>query len=149
VWVLRSALRGQTSPQALKAFSAYFALSNPWAQNSSNRPSSSRTSKAKCSGCPKRCSITPTFPRRSALLSVSKTLTLVPMRASCGCKELPRICWKSGPNFCLKSDPNLLDVDCTRWQANEIAKDTRRCEITNYRSPSGRYISGCRAMRSI
>jgi hypothetical protein len=81
----------QTSPQALKAFSAYSALSNPWAQNSSNRPSSRRTSKATCSGCPKRCSITPNFPRSSALLSVSKTLTLVPMRASCGCKELPRI----------------------------------------------------------
>jgi hypothetical protein len=88
---LRSALREQTSPQALKAFSAYSARSNPWAQNSSNRPSSSRTSKATCSGCPKRCSITPNFPRRSSLLSVSKTLTLVPIRASCSCKELPRI----------------------------------------------------------
>src|SRR5215211_9409871 len=56
---------------------------------------------------------------------------------------------KSGPNFCLKSDPNLLDVDCTRWQAKEIANDTRRCEITKYCSPSGRHISVCRAMRSL
>jgi transcriptional regulator with XRE-family HTH domain len=85
----RWSLGEQTGAQAPKTSSASYALSRPWAQNSSNRPSSSRTSKARYSGCPKRCSIVPNIPRRSGRLSVSKTLTLAPIGASCDCKELP------------------------------------------------------------
>ena len=46
VGLVKCALREQTSPQALKAFSASSALSSPWAQNNSNCPLSRRTSKA-------------------------------------------------------------------------------------------------------
>jgi hypothetical protein len=125
-------LSEQTSAQALKTFSAYSALSKPWAQNNSRCLSSSRTSKARYSGCPKRCSIVPNIPRSSALLSVSKTLTLAPMRASCGCNKLTPVSVENRDRTSASDQtPHPVDVDCTLRQAKK-ANDTKNDEITSY-----------------
>src|SRR5918993_2399634 len=83
-----------TPPPSRVMLSSYRseASSNSWCQNSCERPSSSRTSRAKYSGWPHLALILPISPRNSGRSPDSPTRTLAPMLA---CSDLTS--WASLP----------------------------------------------------